>query len=211
MQARQRSDAASKALLGLLIHSGAGEHLNLLCHPHEVAGNHSAPEAIRISSSNGSHCTHADAKCIWGLTSPFAPLDGLAVGAASLGTSHTLKLTVALAMLLHKAPVAVGLVTCFLHAKWSWPRQRRGLLLFALASPVAAGLTYLCIGLTPQLASPSAIALCVVFSGGTFLYAACLHILPEVLGRQGHLEGRQLCAIMGGMGLPLALSFLHPH
>ena len=150
-------------------------------------------------------------KTVWWLTSPSAPSDGLAVGAASLGTSHTLKLTVALAMLLHKAPVAVGLVTCFLHAKWPWPRQRRGLLLFALASPVAAALTYLCIRLTPQLASPSAIALCVVFSGGTFLYAACLHILPEVLSRQGQLDGPQLCAIVGGMGIPLALSFLHSH
>jgi hypothetical protein len=46
-----------------------------------------------------------------------------------------------------------------------------GILLFSLASPVAALLTYLALSALPFLSGGSNIALAVLFSGGTVLYA----------------------------------------
>lgn len=64
-----------------------------------------------------------------------------------------------------QAPVAFGLATYLLAARWAWPRVRRALLLFAAASPVTAVATYLAILALPGLSSQASVALCVLFSG----------------------------------------------
>jgi hypothetical protein len=46
-----------------------------------------------------------------------------------------------------------------------------GIMLFSLASPVAALLTYLALSALPFLSGGSNIGLAVLFSGGTVLYA----------------------------------------
>lgn len=140
-----------------------------------------------------------------------ACVDGFAVGAATRSDSTSLGLTIAVAMVLHKAPVAFGLATTFMAAKWPWYKSQRALLAFASASPVVALLTYILIGAIPALSSAAATALCVLFSGGTFLYAACMHILPEVLGHETSLSLAQVAAVVSGSVLPLLIAMTQPH
>lgn len=56
----------------------------------------------------------------------------------------------------------------------------------------------------------TAIALCVLFSGGTFLYAACMHILPEIMGDGPLSLGRLACLLLGA-ALPVLFSLGHTH
>lgn len=137
--------------------------------------------------------------------------DGFAVGAASRSSSSSLGLTIAVAMVLHKAPVAFGLATSFMTAKWTWQKSQKALLAFSSASPFSAMLTYALIGAVPALSSTSSTALCVLFSGGTFLYAACMHILPEIVGHDASLNMVQLGAVLCGSILPLLLTLATPH
>lgn len=137
--------------------------------------------------------------------------DGFAVGAATRSDSSALGITIAVAMVLHKAPVAFGLATSFMTAKWPWQKSQKALLAFSSASPLAALVTYGLIGAIPALSSASSTALCVLFSGGTFLYAACMHILPEVVGHDASLNLVQLAAVLCGSVLPLLLSLATPH
>jgi len=137
--------------------------------------------------------------------------DGFAVGTATTSDNAMLSAMVGLAMVLHKAPVAFGLATYLMNAKWSWSRAQRGILLFSAASPIVALLTYAVLRHIPMLSTPFAIALCVIFSGGTFLYAACIHILPEVKGTNHSFTTVQLVGLVVGSFLPLALSSFHSH
>ena len=105
--------------------------------------------------------------------------DGLAVGAAIHGGNAKLGAAVAFAMILHKVPAALGLTTFLISLHWSRRQAVKGLMAFAAAAPVAAIITAVLLGLVPFLSHPSGAALCVIFSGGTFLYAACVHVLPE--------------------------------
>ena len=52
---------------------------------------------------------------------------------------------------------------------------------------------------------------CLLLSGGTFLYAACIHILPETLGHRGRFTRAQVAEVTAGAILPLVLAMLHPH
>ncbi|KAL4437122.1 hypothetical protein ABPG75_004261 [Micractinium tetrahymenae] len=139
--------------------------------------------------------------------------DGLAMGAAFLSGNARLTVIIAAAMVLHKVPMAFGLGTYLLACHWGWQRAQRTLALFAAAAPAATLATYSLLGSLSFLSSPTAVALCVIFSGGTFLYAATMHILPEVLGSsgRGRLGGGQLAAVVAGALLPVALSWGHHH
>jgi zinc transporter ZupT len=137
--------------------------------------------------------------------------DGLAVGAASLSTNLAVSFTVAAAMVMHKGPVAFGLTLYLQAASWEPTRRHQALLLFCAMSPVTAVATYLLFGQLPGVTSQLNVALCVLFSGGTFLYAACVHIFPSVLGSSGMVPNRQLPALVVGAALPLLLSTLVPH
>lgn len=94
-----------------------------------------------------------------------------------------------------------------------------GLLLFAAASPLAALLTYGLLSAVPGITDN--IPLVVLFSGGTVLYAATMHILPGAMhggggkaqGQHHHhshhngtLDRSQLLLVSLGMLLPLVLS-----
>jgi hypothetical protein len=104
-----------------------------------------------------------------------------------------------------------------MHSHWSWRQVRLGLGLFAAAAPAVAMLGYFVVGSVPVFASPVGVALCLVLSGGTFIYAACLHILPEALsvadkGAHSHRVSRQqVTAIAMGAVLPLVFSLGHSH
>jgi zinc transporter 9 len=134
------------------------------------------------------------------------------MGAAFLSGNARLTMIIAAAMVLHKAPMAFGLATYLMACRWTFQRSQRTLLLFSAAAPAATLATYSLLGSLTVLSSPAAVALCVIFSGGTFLHAATMHILPEVLsGGSGHMSGAQLAAVTVGSLLPVALSWGHHH
>ena len=136
------------------------------------------------------------------------------MGAAFLSGNARLTMIIAAAMVLHKAPMAFGLATYLMACRWTFQRSQRTLLLFSAAAPAATLATYSLLGSLSVLSSPAAVALCVIFSGGTFLHAATMHILPEVLsgsGGGGHMSGAQLAAVTLGSLLPVVLSWGHHH
>eukprot|EP00877_Chromochloris_zofingiensis_P005743 jgi/Chrzof1/1516/Cz10g10210.t1 len=140
-----------------------------------------------------------------------AAADGLAVGASSLSTQPLVVLSVAAAMVVHKGPVAVGLTSYLKTAQWTMGRIQKGLLVFAATSPIMALLTYLTLSHAPGMTSDGSVALCVLFSGGTVLYAACIHILPALMGPHGSLSSSKLLALTVGMVLPMVLSLTIHH
>ncbi|KAK9838586.1 hypothetical protein WJX84_003387 [Apatococcus fuscideae] len=138
--------------------------------------------------------------------------DGLAVGASSLSTDTQLTSLIALAMVLHKVPAAIGL-TSYLRGK-AWPLKDalQALLVFSSASPLVALACAAFLTAVPSLSSsPAAIALCLIFSGGTFLYAACLHVLPESLSGKGRHAVAQAGCVIFASCVPLVFSFWHHH
>ena len=60
----------------------------------------------------------------------------------------------------------------------------------------------------PFMHAQENIALCVLFSGGTFLYAACMHILPEIMGDNGKLSKAELAGMLFGSAVPIFCSAL---
>ncbi|KAJ8982053.1 hypothetical protein NQ317_001748 [Molorchus minor] len=111
-----------------------------------------------------------------------AAADGVALGAAAT-TSHTdVEIIVFLAIMLHKAPAAFGLVTFLLHEGIERHRIRRHLLIFSLSAPVLTICTYFGIGQEQKetLNSLNATGIAMLFSAGTFLYVATVHVLAEL-------------------------------
>lgn len=80
----------------------------------------------------------ANPSCLFQRWMPCECADGLAVGASSLSPDRELTGLIALAMVLHKMPAAIGL-TSYLRGR-SWPLQDalKALLIFAAASPLVA-------------------------------------------------------------------------
>ncbi|XP_051724470.1 zinc transporter ZIP9 [Ctenopharyngodon idella] len=153
-----------------------------------------------------------------------AAADGVALGAAASTSQTSVQLIVFVAIMLHKAPAAFGLVSFLMHAGLERNRIRKHLLVFALAAPVLAMLTY--VGLSQSskeaLSDVNATGVAMLFSAGTFLYVATVHVLPEVGGMGGHshspggsagkgLSKVEVGALVVGCLIPLVLSIGHQH
>ncbi|CAK1546376.1 unnamed protein product [Leptosia nina] len=111
-----------------------------------------------------------------------AAADGIALGAAATTSHADVELIVFLAIMLHKAPAAFGLVTFLLHAGLERNRIRKHLLIFSCSAPLLAILTYFGIGNESKqtLTDFNATGIAMLFSAGTFLYVATVHVLPEI-------------------------------
>ncbi|XP_034475433.1 zinc transporter ZIP9-B [Drosophila innubila] len=116
-----------------------------------------------------------------------AAADGVALGAAATTSHQDVEIIVFLAIMLHKAPAAFGLVSFLLHAKVERQQIRRHLGIFSLSAPLLTLLTYFGIGQEQKetLNSVNATGIAMLFSAGTFLYVATVHVLPE-LTQGGH-------------------------
>ncbi|XP_004698731.2 zinc transporter ZIP9 isoform X2 [Echinops telfairi] len=110
-----------------------------------------------------------------------AAADGVALGAAASTSQTSVQLIVFVAIMLHKAPAAFGLVSFLMHAGLERNRIRRHLLVFALAAPVMSMVTYLGLSKSSKeaLSEVNATGVAMLFSAGTFLYVATVHVLPE--------------------------------
>ncbi|CAH1118631.1 unnamed protein product [Phaedon cochleariae] len=111
-----------------------------------------------------------------------AAADGVALGAAATTSHADVEMIVFLAIMLHKAPAAFGLVTFLLHDGIDRQRIRKHLLIFSLSAPVMTCVTYFGIGQKEKetLSSLNATGIAMLFSAGTFLYVATVHVLADI-------------------------------
>jgi len=149
-----------------------------------------------------------------------AAADGIALGAAATTSHPDIEMIVFIAIMLHKAPAAFGLVTFLMHSGVERSRIRKHLLVFALAAPVLAIITYFGISQEGKetLSSLNTTGFTMLFSAGTFLYVATIHVLPEVAyrgtknsGESSGLRKTEFCALVLGALLPLVLTLGHHH
>ncbi|RWS17802.1 zinc transporter ZIP9-like protein [Dinothrombium tinctorium] len=141
-----------------------------------------------------------------------AAADGVALG-ASATTSHTdVEMVVFLAIMLHKAPAAFGLVTFLMHEGLEKARLKKHLIAFSLSAPMAAFITYFGISQSTQetLSSYNATGVAMLFSAGTFLYVATVHVLPEITQHQ-QLRLTELFTLIAGALLPSLMTVNHHH
>lgn len=159
-----------------------------------------------------------------------AAADGVALGAAATTSRTDIEMIVFLAIMLHKAPAAFGLTSFLLHEGCERGQIRRHLLAFSLAAPIFALLTFYGLSQSGKeaISSVNGTGLAMLFSAGTFLYVATVHILPELLHSDkdggndaviagGHDHGgrtlgkKELLLLVFGIVLPVILGLYHKH
>jgi len=154
-----------------------------------------------------------------------AAADGVALGAAATTSRTDIEMIVFLAIMLHKAPAAFGLSSFLLHEGCERGQIRRHLLAFSLAAPVFALLTFYGLSQSGKeaISSVNGTGLAMLFSAGTFLYVATVHILPELLKQTESLDGvvnhdhgrtlpkKELLLLILGILTPLIIGMYHKH
>lgn len=124
-----------------------------------------------------------------------AAADGIAMGSAVESTDSSLRLIVVLAIIVHKAPASIGICTMLMAQQLPRPTIRGALLVFSLATPISAIVTYVLLlllahatGSTSDGINAHEIGIILSFSGGTFLYVAMRAVLelPKEPPRRVH-------------------------
>jgi zinc transporter 9 len=139
-----------------------------------------------------------------------AATDGVALGASIAAGNSSTSSIVFLAIMLHKAPAAFGL-TAYLNNTGEKKRVvMQQLLIFSFAAPVGAAATYFGMALGLGLTATK-IALVMLFSGGTFLFVATVHILPELITSGGALTWAEVWMIVFGIMFPAFINVEHGH
>ncbi|XP_048862810.1 zinc transporter ZIP9 [Brienomyrus brachyistius] len=148
-----------------------------------------------------------------------AAADGVALGAAVASSQVSVQVIIFFAVILHKAPAAFGLVSFLVHAGLEKRRIQMHLLVFSVAAPLLAISTYFILSATGGSLQNRLIAtgIGMLFSAGTFLYVATVHVLPEISSRgqhhhhtvtyqQGGLGVLESLTLLTGAGLPVLLA-----
>ncbi len=166
-----------------------------------------------------------------------AAADGIALGASSTATNSGLSLVIFFAIMIHKAPAAFGLTSVLIKQGLSKRAARGHLVLFSLAAPIGAIVTWILANVLGSGRTHSAqtttwwTGMLLLFSAGTFLYVA-MHSMQETSSSHhegvngqpnGYIDGREntqneqkpswkdLAAACFGMILPLFLQVGHAH
>ncbi|KAK2160276.1 hypothetical protein LSH36_137g07059 [Paralvinella palmiformis] len=158
-----------------------------------------------------------------------AAADGIALGAAASTSQTHVEMIVFIAIMLHKAPAAFGLVSFLLHEGFDRTRIRKHLAVFSVAAPLLSVITYFGLSQSSKetLSTVNATGIAMLFSAGTFLYVATVHILPElqsmgvvrttstdgtvIVHEQSGFTKLELFVMVIGALLPLLLSVGHHH
>lgn len=157
-----------------------------------------------------------------------AAADGIAMGAAVVSSKPDVELIIFVAIMLHKAPAAFGLTTFLLHEGMQRNRIRRHLFIFSMAAPIMALLTYGGLSQSGKelFSSVNGTGIAMLFSAGTFLYVATVHVLPETRNLNhspstgaensegnGHEHSKRtdLILLITGIVCPLILTATHHH
>ncbi|CAH8874849.1 unnamed protein product [Trichobilharzia szidati] len=118
--------------------------------------------------------------------------DGLAIGSAFALNQLQLEIILFLAIILHKIPAAFGLSCFLLHEGFPRDRIRLHMIAFSLSSPLAAFFTYFYLSVSSTalvdddvVVASTRTGFALLLSGGTFLYVAATHILPELISSSG--------------------------
>jgi solute carrier family 39 (zinc transporter), member 9 len=102
-----------------------------------------------------------------------AAADGIALGASSTSSNAALEAIIFLAIMLHKAPAAFGLSAVLLRAGLGKRQVRAHLIVFSMAAPAGAILTWILVNLLGGDAGGAGMqwwtGVLLLFSGGTFL------------------------------------------
>jgi solute carrier family 39 (zinc transporter), member 9 len=108
------------------------------------------------------------------------------LGAAARTSHEDVEIIVFLAIMLHKAPASFGLVSFLLHEGMERQKIRKHLGIFCLSAPLLTLITYFGIGQEQKetLNNFNATGIAMLFSAGTFLYVATVHVLPELTTSQ---------------------------
>ncbi|MFQ3317074.1 MAG: zinc transporter ZupT [Candidatus Poseidoniaceae archaeon] len=102
--------------------------------------------------------------------------DGLAIGAAAATGSVAITATVAMAVLIHKAPAAFSLGVFSMHERDTRNESILDVVVFSLATPIMMMIAFYAFSdLEIQT-----IGLAMLFSAGTFLYVATVDTLPDI-------------------------------
>lgn len=157
-----------------------------------------------------------------------AAADGFALGAAVATAKVTVQVIIFLAVILHKAPASFGLVSYLMHTGLEKKYIQGHLLVFSAAAPIVAIATYFILHASgsSSVNQNSATGIGMLFSGGTFLYVATVHVLPEISSSsssvgetdtlqphpEGHLHQQRYMGLLEsltlifGLGLPVILA-----
>ncbi|XP_057705215.1 zinc transporter ZIP9 isoform X2 [Corythoichthys intestinalis] len=153
-----------------------------------------------------------------------AAADGFALGAVVATGQVTVQIIVFLAVILHKAPAAFGLVAFLMHAGLEKKSIQGHLLAFSAAAPIVAIATYFILHATSTSSQNQigATGIGMLFSGGTFLFVATVHVLPDIISssrhsrasqqqtdhpqQQSHLGLKESFTLVLGVGLPVLLA-----
>jgi solute carrier family 39 (zinc transporter), member 9 len=152
------------------------------------SGHIASPTSAHFPSDTHQHNTSRPSSTTVGLVI-HAAADGIALGASSTTTSR-LSFIIFIALMIHKAPAAFGLTSVLLKQGLSKRMARAHLVVFSLAAPIGALLTWTAahlLGYTNMGNSTStefATGVLLLFSAGTFLYVA-MHTMQEN-GSGGH-------------------------
>jgi ZIP family zinc transporter/zinc and cadmium transporter len=123
-------------------------------------------------------------------------IDGMIIG-TGFEVSHDLGLLAALGVIAHEVPEGIAMLAILLH--YGWPRRRAILLtLFvAVATPLAAVITYALVrNLDPELLGSM-----LAVAGGSFVYIAASDLIPESHRSRGLPASMALC-----MGILVAVA-----
>lgn len=136
-----------------------------------------------------------------------AAADGIALGAAATTSHRDVEMIIFLAIMLHKGPAAFSLVVLLLHRGLSRDVIRKHLLAFSLSAPLAALVAFFGLSQSGKeaLRQNNATGIAMLFSAGTFLYVATVHVLPELVHNR-LLTPKELFFLVGGSFLPLVLA-----
>ncbi len=113
--------------------------------------------------------------------------EGIAVGAATASGQSSLSLIVFLAIILHKAPASLGLCSFLMKADLPKSTIKRHIFSFSISAPLTAILTFFVLTMflntdhgQDMFETSKWSALLLLFSAGTFLYVATVHVIPQV-------------------------------
>lgn len=172
----------------------------------------------KVGTARPQHPTNKGLTATIGLV-VHAAADGIALGAAASTARSDLQIIVFLAIMLHKAPAAFGLVSFLLHDGLEQRKIKRHLWVFSCAAPILAIVTFCTLhqysGSGLHTVNGTGIAM--LFSAGTFLYVATVHVLPEVShqsaggNHSSRLSKCDVFILVSGCLLPLVLNIGHHH
>eukprot|EP00924_Labyrinthula_sp_SR-Ha-C_P013965 maker-scaffold_5-snap-gene-19.5-mRNA-1 protein AED:0.00 eAED:0.00 QI:85/1/1/1/0/0/2/137/294 len=158
-----------------------------------------------------------------------AATDGIALGAtkasAVMGAAHEndesadsilsigqSEFLIFFALFCHKVPAAVGLTSFLKSTGLSDEKTKQNLFFFSIAAPVMVIVTFISLTWTTDatgIQNTQFPGVCLLFSGGTFLYVSTVHVLGDL--EIGGLSFNEALLLSAGSLAPLLLMQFHEH